>query len=703
MAASLSQLSVLSQISEEFLLCQVCFERFNKPKILPCLHSFCEGCLQRYAPAGSRTIRCPMCKQETELPENGGVCGLKDNFFILNLSDVFTEIAPAKRGEKQPPRKAICTICVGAEPAEASFRCLECVDFLCDVCAPSHDHRLARFSRQHHVISVPASENKKLLRRDIYCDKHNSETVRFFCESCNRPICRDCVLVEHKDHSHTFLKDEVSKHKNTIDTLLHGVRDKIAAFEEAMKSVDEAEANLEANRGQAEYIINKTMQDYITQLKVQQQHLTQKLSRACEGRKKQLNAHRKSLQAGLENLLSGFDFTEKALGHGSELDILSIKDEVIDRLQGLSTISPQQDLTLDQLSQLYFVASESAADLSLPLLGEIRCGDRTFVDMSETGDSRSICSIESSELGDSSMSESIPKSPRKVVEARPLPVSKPQLLFHLKDETDEAGEFDWPSGVASSADGEYVAIVDRDNDRIQVYNRKGKFECKFGNRGRQPCQFELPLDAAITTDDDPCIYVTDEYNHRVQKLTLYGKYVSHFGDNGIFKQPYGIAITSKGHVVVTDIGKHRVTIHDPNGKLLHHFGSRGDGETQFNEPRYVAAHNDKIVVSDHCNHCIKVFNSQGAHLRTFGSCGSGNGQFIGPTGVCIDKDGNIIVADCADRVQLFNSEGVFLRHLLNEGDGLSGPLGMVITASEELVITNLGTHCVNVFKYSGWV
>ncbi|XP_063963615.1 tripartite motif-containing protein 2-like [Lytechinus pictus] len=695
MAASLSQLSVLSQISEEFLLCQVCFERFSKPKVLPCLHSFCEACLLRYAPDGSHTIRCPLCRQESELPENG-VSGLADNFFILNLSDVFTP-----RKDEGPRRKAVCTICVGQNPAEAHYRCLECVDFLCDDCAPSHDHRIARFTRKHHIISVPASENKKLLKREIICSKHQSEAVRFYCESCTVPICRECILIEHKDHSHTFLQDEVTRHKNTIDSLMKNVRDRIATFEEALRGVDEVEAQLEANRGQAEYVIERTLQDIMSLLRKQQQELGHRLARICQGRKQQLVAHRRSLQSGLDNLLSGFDFTEKALGHGSELDILSIKDQVIERLQGLAVVSPQQDFTMEQLSNLYFEAKESAVDHSLPQLGEIKCGDKTFSELSQATDTRSICSIDSAELDDSSLSECAPKSPKRT--AKESVLKKPQILFHLKDETDEAGEFDWPSGVASTADGEYTAIVDRDNDRIQVYNHKGRFECKFGSRGRQPCQFELPLDIAITAGDDPCVYVTDEYNHRVQKLTLYGQYILHFGDNGLFKQPYGIALAEDGRVVVTDIGKHRITIHDPDGNLISSFGSRGDADNQFNEPRYVAISNNRIIVSDHCNHCIKIFDFKGTHLHTFGSCGSGNGQFIGPTGVCTDQEGNILVADCADRLQLFSPEGMFIRHLLNESDGLSGPLGMAMASSGELVITNLGTHCVNMFRYSSWV
>ncbi|XP_070541261.1 tripartite motif-containing protein 3-like [Ptychodera flava] len=686
--AEMTSQSVYSQISEEFLVCQICFEAFTKPKVLPCLHTFCEVCLMRVVPNRSKTIPCPMCRCETLLPENG-VAGLKDNFFILNLSDAFTQ------KEDSSNRKAFCTVCPGSDPAEASSRCLECVDFLCDNCAATHDHRIARFTRRHRVISLSGEggqSSQKKTRYEAPCLKHDTETLRFFCETCDTPICRDCILIEHRDHTHTYLKDEVAKHKNVIDGLMKDVREKISAFQDVCDNVEEVEANLIANRGQAEYIIQKTVEDFVSSIKKQEEELKKKLDRICTSRLKHLAAHKDSLKSGLENLTDGFEFTERALQHGSDIEILSIKDQVVDRLQGISQISPQQDLTLERLSHLYFIASDNLHNPKMHPLGEIKYEFRENGNSSDTlPASPQESSSESKEAESQKGGKSTPES------------QKMKLVMELNDSTHDGGEFDWPSGVAATEDGEYLVVADRDNDRIQVYNKDGKFECKFGSHGKRNGQFELPLDVAVSEEDDTYVFITDEYNHRVQKFTLYGQYILHFGDNGTLKQPYGIAVDKKRkQVVVSDIGKHRITIHDLDGNLVHSFGSRGDDDVKFNEPRYVAVdnHHDHIIVSDHCNHCMKIFDITGKHIRTVGSCGTGPGQFIGPTGVCLDEDGNIIVADCADRVQLFSPEGKFLRLIGSEMDGISGPLGMANTKDGMLVVTNLGTHKVNAFKYS---
>ena len=48
--------------------CPICFETFKSPKYLPCLHSFCAGCLQTYITSAFRVnsvckgIDCPVCR-----------------------------------------------------------------------------------------------------------------------------------------------------------------------------------------------------------------------------------------------------------------------------------------------------------------------------------------------------------------------------------------------------------------------------------------------------------------------------------------------------------------------------------------------------------------------------------------------------------------------------------------------------------------
>nr|XP_006821998.1 PREDICTED: tripartite motif-containing protein 2-like [Saccoglossus kowalevskii] len=56
MATSIS----VEKISEELLKCPVCLERYNRPRMLPCQHSFCEQCLAKLFV--QREHRCPVCR-----------------------------------------------------------------------------------------------------------------------------------------------------------------------------------------------------------------------------------------------------------------------------------------------------------------------------------------------------------------------------------------------------------------------------------------------------------------------------------------------------------------------------------------------------------------------------------------------------------------------------------------------------------------
>ena len=61
----------------------------NQPKLLPCVHTFCQKCLEQHT-GGRRPgdkERCPLCRQEFVIP-SGGIARLPGNFFIDKLVDI---------------------------------------------------------------------------------------------------------------------------------------------------------------------------------------------------------------------------------------------------------------------------------------------------------------------------------------------------------------------------------------------------------------------------------------------------------------------------------------------------------------------------------------------------------------------------------------------------------------------------------------
>ena len=65
------------------ITCQLCFEPFKEPRILPCLHSFCGQCLHRQIERSGtkQNMECPTCQRSITIPE-GGVNAIPQNFHL---------------------------------------------------------------------------------------------------------------------------------------------------------------------------------------------------------------------------------------------------------------------------------------------------------------------------------------------------------------------------------------------------------------------------------------------------------------------------------------------------------------------------------------------------------------------------------------------------------------------------------------------
>ena len=91
-----------TKLTDHFLICPICTEPYIEPKALPCMHSFCKLCLEKYcgtlrkSTANIRSFDCPTCKKETEIP-NGGVHSFQNSFFIDSLKGVLDSAASRAR------------------------------------------------------------------------------------------------------------------------------------------------------------------------------------------------------------------------------------------------------------------------------------------------------------------------------------------------------------------------------------------------------------------------------------------------------------------------------------------------------------------------------------------------------------------------------------------------------------------------------
>ena len=136
--------------------------RFDDPKVLPCLHTFCRRCLEELMRRErAMCLHCPTCKQEVPLSHDSGVDCLPSNFFINNILDVVVshdddyENGVVARAEPLQPRT--CSSC--DEGSQVTSRCQDCNEHLCDSCVRAHQR--VRLTKDHFIVRL-AFEPKPL-------------------------------------------------------------------------------------------------------------------------------------------------------------------------------------------------------------------------------------------------------------------------------------------------------------------------------------------------------------------------------------------------------------------------------------------------------------------------------------------------------------------------------------------------------------
>lgn len=253
-----------------------------------------------------------------------------------------------------------------------------------------------------------------------------------------------------------------------------------------------------------------------------------------------------------------------------------------------------------------------------------------------------------------------------------------------------------PRGVALDP-ARRAVVVDSGNDRVQVFNPSLLPEFEFGgfnwrerdvsfNRLSDSTRgsFNAPFDVACTIRD---IYVTDRDNHRVQKFDRDGNFLLSFGGSGggrgRFTFPAGIAADRMGNIYVVDGRNDRVQKFDGNGNFVLEIGGFGAGEGRFNGPRDVALDAAlRIHVLDHGNRRVQVFDRHG-HLR---------GGFALPAegdydSLAVVLEETLAVTDAkGGRLLLFAREGETVLELA----GLDRPAGVAADPEGNLLVVESG-------------
>ncbi|XP_077990902.1 E3 ubiquitin-protein ligase TRIM71-like [Glandiceps talaboti] len=736
----------LEKIDANFLNCGICFGRYQNAKSLSCGHSFCQKCLSTLA-GKKPTVKCPLCRQKHQLP-TGGVADLPNNFFLNELVRQFSE-----RDDKLTDSKK----CGGCEEGDNTVRCIDCAMFLCDTCARTH--RKVPMTRGHRLMSLAEYNKTKstdpaLVQPPMYCSKHPTQPLKFYCDTCEVPICLECTALDHKitEHNYRYLKDAATEYTKELVQMVAKLKMKEREAKTNKQRVQSVSQSLDSRVGVEEKKLDdhmeKTIMDITRMIRENGKQLKKQLKEEYESRQQKLQAQYKELDIAENYLSNVVEFAEEVMHDGNVAKLMSAKTGMTSQMKELMTIEvkgePVEDDDIEFKKSEDFFKDKSLGEIvtgadikykliDIPKVTRIGEDIKTTLTRQDTSDRKK--KTESAKKEDIKAEMKTPDNKIKdvkvtdnnndtfsvrytgtmtgchelSVKVRNKPVEGSPAMIRVipqKGLVRKIGQAGKGRGQLSNniwglalTKNRYTAVCDMGNNKLQLFDIiTGKdtqiIECK--NLG-QPCH---PNFVVISSSGQ--IFFTDVGNKQVDVCDENGKWIGCFG-KGDFQHPIGIAISPvNGRVYVADMEGHCIRIYQQDGTYIMSFGSQGDGDGQFNQPHGVnVLKNGNVIVVDNKNNHLQVFDSNGKFLYKFGRKGDNDGQLNLPSGVTTDRDGNIYVCNRGNgKVQKFDCHGNFICRIDSDGDWLKRATGICVTDDEpcQVIVADLSNHCIRVYS-----
>ncbi|XP_025080937.1 E3 ubiquitin-protein ligase TRIM33-like isoform X2 [Pomacea canaliculata] len=203
--------------------CAVCTNDFTTPKILPCGHLLCQGCvislISSKLDAGCPLCTCPIVELKGNSPQSAA-----DVAEALPTDSVMKAIVESAG---MMGKDNMCTVC---DNLKAEYICMQCFEKMCESCKKIH--KKMAVSRSHAVESVSTVTPERLAAsRPALCADHGDKQAELFCVDHNLVICQSCS----KKHSGCKDVKPLDEKMKSAEKILGSLAEELEKAEENLK------------------------------------------------------------------------------------------------------------------------------------------------------------------------------------------------------------------------------------------------------------------------------------------------------------------------------------------------------------------------------------------------------------------------------------------------------------------------------------
>ncbi|XP_054988979.1 protein PML isoform X2 [Sorex araneus] len=315
----------------QFLRCQDCQAEAKCPKLLPCLHSLCSGCLE------PPDLQCPICKVPRPLDTDPPVL---DNVFFESLQRHLS------LHRQVMDERATCTRCKNS----ADFWCSQCEKLYCPKCYETHGYFLKHEAqRLEEIRSQPVLQFLDSMRKtnNIFCSHHSRHPdpmlTSIYCRGCARALCCSCAILDsdaHKDLK-CDIRLEIEQRQGELDSMKQVLQAREVAFGAAQAEVQTAVSQLDRERANMEELVRSRISQVLMRVRAQERELLEAVNQHYQRDYGELAGRLQRLDATLQRIRTGSVLVQKMRRYASDQEVLDMHGFLRQALHHLSQEEPR--------------------------------------------------------------------------------------------------------------------------------------------------------------------------------------------------------------------------------------------------------------------------------------------------------------------------------------------------------------------------